>query len=47
MLIRLDGYLEALKIRIHNNMVKVVTGIRRCEKKISRLSFHYLLHLVL
>ena len=27
-----DKYLEALKIRMHNGMIKVVTGIRRCGK---------------
>lgn len=32
MLIGRDKYLEALKIRMHNNMIKVVTGIRRCGK---------------
>lgn len=32
MLISRDKYLEALIIRMHNNMIKVVTGIRRCGK---------------
>lgn len=32
MLISRDKYLEALKIRMNNNMIKVVTGIRRCGK---------------
>ena len=27
-----NSYLEALKIRMHNGMIKVVTGIRRCGK---------------
>ncbi len=32
MMISRDKYLEALKIRMHNGMIKVVTGIRRCGK---------------
>lgn len=32
MLISRDKYLEALKIRMNNHMVKVITGIRRCGK---------------
>ncbi len=32
MIISRNKYLEALKIRMHNNMIKVVTGIRRCGK---------------
>lgn len=32
MLIARDRYLDALKIRMHNNMIKVITGIRRCGK---------------
>lgn len=32
MLIRRDKYLEALKIRMNNHMIKVITGIRRCGK---------------
>lgn len=30
--IRRDAYLNALVDRMHNGMVKVVTGIRRCGK---------------
>lgn len=33
-----DKYLDALKIRMHNGMIKVITGIRRCGK--SYLVFH-------
>lgn len=33
-----DKYLDALKIRMHNRMIKVITGIRRCGK--SYLVFH-------
>lgn len=32
MLISRDKYLDALKIRMNNHMVKVITGIRRCGK---------------
>jgi predicted AAA+ superfamily ATPase len=32
MLIRRDKYLDALKIRMNNHMIKVITGIRRCGK---------------
>lgn len=32
MLISRDKYLDALKIRMNNNMIKVITGIRRCGK---------------
>lgn len=32
MLISRDKYLEALKIRMHNGMIKVITGVRRCGK---------------
>ena len=30
--IKRDEYLEDLKDRMHNGMIKVVTGIRRCGK---------------
>jgi len=30
--IKRDKYLEDLKDRMHNGMIKVVTGIRRCGK---------------
>lgn len=33
-----DRYLDALKVRMHNGMIKVITGIRRCGK--SYLVFH-------
>lgn len=36
--IKRDRYLEALKIRMHNGMIKVITGIRRCGK--SYMIFH-------
>ena len=32
MLIKRDKYLESLKVRMHNGMIKVITGIRRCGK---------------
>ncbi|MDO4546350.1 MAG: ATP-binding protein, partial [Bacillota bacterium] len=32
MIINRDQYLEALKVRMHNGLIKVVTGIRRCGK---------------
>lgn len=32
MIISRDKYLEALKVRMHNGLIKVVTGIRRCGK---------------
>ena len=28
--IKREKYLEDLKIRMHNGMIKVITGIRRC-----------------
>lgn len=30
--IRRDGYLEQLKLRKDNGMIKIITGIRRCGK---------------
>lgn len=36
--IKRDRYLEALKVRMHNGMIKVITGIRRCGK--SYMIFH-------
>ena len=30
--IRRDGYLEQLKLRKDNEMIKIITGIRRCGK---------------
>ena len=36
--IRRDRYVEQLKARMHNGLVKVITGIRRCGK--SYLLFH-------
>lgn len=30
--IKRDGYLEQLKIRKNNGMIKIITGIRRCGK---------------
>jgi predicted AAA+ superfamily ATPase len=32
MLIARNKYLEALRLRMHNGMIKVITGIRRCGK---------------
>lgn len=32
MVIRRDGYLEQLKLRKDNGMIKIITGIRRCGK---------------
>lgn len=32
MKINRDSYLELLKVRMHNGMIKVITGIRRCGK---------------
>lgn len=32
MIIRRDGYLEQLKLRKDNGMIKIITGIRRCGK---------------
>lgn len=32
MVISREQYLEALKIRMHNGLIKVITGIRRCGK---------------
>ena len=29
--IKRDTYLKALTERLHNGMIKVITGIRRCE----------------
>lgn len=36
--IRRDRYLDALKVRMHNGMIKVITGLRRCGK--SYMVFH-------
>ncbi len=36
--IKRDRYLEALKVRMHNGMIKVITGVRRCGK--SYMIFH-------
>ena len=43
--IKRDRYLESLKLRMHNGMIKVVTGIRRCGKSylIFRIFRNYLL----
>lgn len=45
MLISRDKYLEALKIRINNNMIKVITGIRRCSKSylVFKIFYNFLL----
>ena len=32
MVIARNKYLEALKVRMHNGMIKVISGIRRCGK---------------
>ncbi len=44
MLISRDKYLEALKIRMNNHMVKVITGIRRCGKSylVFKIFYNYL-----
>lgn len=45
MLISRDKYLDALKIRMNNHMVKVITGIRRCGKSylVFKIFCNYLL----
>ncbi|MDD3219700.1 MAG: ATP-binding protein [Lachnospiraceae bacterium] len=45
MLISRDKYLNALKIRVNNHMVKVITGIRRCGKSylVFKIFYNYLL----
>lgn len=45
MLISRDKYLDALKIRINNNMIKVITGIRRCGKSylVFKIFYNFLL----
>lgn len=45
MVIARNRYLEALKIRMHNGMIKVITGIRRCGKSylVFRIFKNYLL----
>lgn len=45
MLISRDKYLDALKIRMNNHMVKVITGIRRCGKSylVFKIFHNYLL----
>ncbi len=45
MLIARNRYLEALKLRMHNGMIKVITGIRRCGKSylLFRIFKNYLL----
>lgn len=44
MIIRRDVYLEALIKRKNNNLIKVITGIRRCGKSylLFKLFFDYL-----
>lgn len=45
MLISRDKYLDALKIRMNNHMVKVITGIRRCGKSylVFKIFYNYLI----
>lgn len=45
MVIERTKYLEALKIRMHNGMIKVISGIRRCGKSylLFRIFKNYLL----
>ena len=45
MVIARNRYLKALKIRMHNGMIKVITGIRRCGKSylVFRIFKNYLL----
>jgi predicted AAA+ superfamily ATPase len=45
MLISRDKYLEALKIRMNNHLIKVITGIRRCGKSylVFKIFHNYLL----
>ena len=45
MLICRDKYLDALKIRMNNNMIKVITGIRRCGKSylVFKIFYNFLL----
>lgn len=40
-----NKYLEALKVRMHNGMIKVISGIRRCGKSylVFRIFKNYLL----
>ena len=43
--IKRDFYLEQLKIRKDNGMIKIITGIRRCGKSylLFKLYYQYLL----
>ena len=43
--IKRDAYLEQLKIRKDNGMIKIITGIRRCGKSylLNNLFYHHLL----
>ena len=45
MIISRDKYLDALKIRMNNHMVKVITGVRRCGKSylVFKIFHNYLL----
>ena len=45
MIIQRNLYLEKLIVRMHNGMIKVVTGIRRCGKSylLFKLFYDYLI----
>lgn len=38
--IKRDSYLEQLKIRRDNGMIKIITGIRRCGKSLETFLIH-------
>ena len=39
--IKRDSYLEQLKIRKDNGMIKIITGIRRCGKSFLLFVLHW------